>query len=73
LPPPIDPGGNAFSGPDWPAFISVEGGIPPLSTGDPLPDDWANVIEEPTDNKPATVNAISFELIMVHLLSKLHT
>jgi len=51
-----------------PAFISVDGGIPPLSTGAPLPDDWAVAAPEPNDNKPAATKAISFDLIMARLL-----
>jgi hypothetical protein len=57
------PGGSAFSGPE-PAFISVEGGIPPLSTGAPLLP--ANVTTALSDNKVATVIAVSFDLFMVH-------
>jgi hypothetical protein len=64
LPPPIEPGGNAFSGPG-PAFISVDGGIPPLSTGAPSP---ANTAHELTDNNPASAMPVHFDWFMVHLL-----
>ncbi|MGY2263029.1 hypothetical protein, partial [Pseudomonas sp. SDO55104_S430] len=69
LPPPIEPGGSAFSGPE-PAFISVDGGIPPLSTGASLP---ANAAHEHSDIKPAIAMAVIFDLIMVHSFSKLLT
>ncbi|WP_448106895.1 hypothetical protein [Pseudomonas azerbaijanoccidentalis] len=64
FPPPIDPGGSAFSGPE-PAFISVDGGIPPLSTGASLPEYAAN---ELSDNNPATVKAVNVDLFMTSLL-----
>jgi hypothetical protein len=63
LPPLMAPGGNAFSGPG-PAFISVPGGIPPLSTGASLPEDWENAMPEPIDNRPATARANPLDLIM---------
>jgi hypothetical protein len=67
FPPLIAPGGNAFSSAE-PAFISEYGGIPPLSTGASLPEDWANADIEPADNTPIIVRAVNFDLIMVYLL-----
>jgi len=67
FPPLIAPGGSTFSSAE-PAFISEYGGIPPLSTGASLPEDWANADIEPADNTPITVRAVNFDLIMVYLL-----
>ncbi len=61
------PGGNAFPS-EEPAFISEYGGIPPLSTGASLPEDWASADIEPANNTPITVRAVNFDLIMVYLL-----
>jgi hypothetical protein len=61
------PGGSTFSSAE-PAFISECGGIPPLSTGASLPEDWAIADIEPADNTPITVRAVNFDLIIVSLL-----
>jgi hypothetical protein len=63
------PGGNAFSDPG-PAFISVDGGMPPLSTGASLPE-YAG--KEPKDNNPVTIRAVIVDLFMMKLLRKLLT
>jgi hypothetical protein len=68
LPLSTEPGGNAPPVPDGvPASISVEGGIPPLSTGGLPPEDWAKTAMELTDRIPARVSAVTFDFIMVSL------
>ncbi len=66
------PGGSAFSVPE-PAFISVDGGIPPLSTGASLPEDCENATPEPIDNRLATARANTLDLIMDVSFYPLHT
>lgn len=64
------PGGRALPS-ALPAFISVEGGVPPLFTGAPL--DWARADKEPRDKRPATVKAVNVDLFMMHLLLRVLT
>ncbi|WHS58725.1 hypothetical protein [Pseudomonas sp. G2-4] len=74
LPPSTEPGGKAFpDGELEPASISVDGGIPPLSTGGLLLEDCAPTATELSERTPASVNAVTVNFIMVSLLFKIPT
>ncbi|UZE16356.1 hypothetical protein LOY70_21000 [Pseudomonas sp. B21-054] len=74
LPPSTEPGGKALlEGELEPASISVEGGIPPLSTGELPLEDCAYTASELRERTLASVNAVTLNFIMVSLLFKILT